>query len=212
MTQCPEGKIPMPSKVNKLLSVLAGVMLVGVVGAWPLWAQDLGPVSPQPLDGWATLKFGMTPRQACKAMNKAGLKCTEKHLIHTDESRVRIGDTTWTVDDLSFANQYSFDTHTYNVKGDARSLNGGNLMSIRLKLCAADDCEGITQRCDPESIIGRLEQQYGTFWRDPANSHHAVKRFANGAKISFYPCTVTYLNPNIEKPQKPPPPTPSGHF
>jgi hypothetical protein len=206
-------KISMLSKANKLLFVVAGVMLVGAAEAGPLWAQDQGSVSPNSLDGWQTLKFGMTPRQACAAMNQAGLKCTHLlGIISTIEARVQIGTMRWGVG-------LSFDDNA-----------GKSLSSIQLQLCARDNrgehCKAmpIDPPCDPESFIAPLEQQYGPFWRDPDHPGFASKRFANGAKIDVsawnaggFGCTfgvqVNYdFKSDYRRQPSPPPPAASGHF
>ena len=200
----------MSNKVSKLLFVVA--MLVGVAAPGPLRAenwQDQAPVSPHPLDGWRTLKFGMTPGQVCDAMNKADLKCTvmQNKSLGTGDSRVSIGNTTWSVDPY-FANQH-LDPVTHMVIG-------GNLNRIVLKLChfkkgvlPGESCQSTRiTHCDAESIIGLLEGKYGPFARNPANPVSALKRFANGANVSVYtriigdnicaPVNIDYFNPNVE--------------
>jgi len=223
----------------------------------PMPSQASADASEQPLDGWATLKFGMTPRQACAAMNKAGLKCTiriptpaeciaavksarpygpapmcEKPtemlwplpIGQSADHRIKIGPTVWDV-------IISFATVSENAgKPDAANLDVGSLDRIAL---VRDDAivksklGTMDWQCD--RYLGPLEQQYGTFWRDPAQLlvRSAVKKFANGARIVVsYPSPdpsggqrclgevrITYWAPNTENPPlPPPPPLPSGHF
>jgi len=213
--------------------------------------------SAQRLDGWEALKFGMTPRQACAAMNKAGLKCTittptptqcaaavrsDRHYgpaptcdkptampwplptRRSADHRIRIGPTIWDVV-IYFAN-----TPENTAKPDAANLDVGSLDRIALvrDVASVDSKLGTSDwRCD--RYLGLLEQQYGTFWQDPARLvvRRAVKKFANGARIvASYPSPdlggghgclgevrITYSAPNTENPRPPPPPpVPSGHF
>ena len=216
----------------------------------------VAPVSPQPLDGWATLKFGMTPRQACAAMNKAGLKCTiriptpaeciaavrsARHYgpapmcqkptemlwplstVQSADHRIKIGPTIWDVI-ISFANMQN-----NTGKPDIATLDVGSLDEISLvrDVAFSESNLGTDWRCD--RYLGPLEQQYGAFWRDPAQLivRRAVKKFANGARIAvFYPSPdlngghgclgevrINYWAPTTENPPPPsPPPVPSGHF
>ena len=221
----------------------------------PVPSQASADPSAQPLDGWETLKFGMTPRQACAAMNKAGLKCTiriptpaectaavrsERHYgpapmcekptemawpLPTRQSadhRIEIGPTIWDVI-ISFAYKPE-DTG----KPATANLDVGSLDEISLvrDVALAESKLGTDWRCD--RYLVPLEQQYGTFWRDPTQLivRRAVKKFANGARIAvFYPspdlgnghgCSgevrINYWAPKPENPPPPPPPVPNGHF
>jgi len=154
-------------------------------------------------------------------MNKADLKCTVVGVgIETYDSRVKIGTTTWDVE-LFFANQKDPSTHA------PISLDVGNLSSIALNLCliegGVEQCHNAIQPlCDPESILGPLEQKYGRFGRNPTHPVSALRRFANGASISFFariigdsmcaPVSVHYFNPNVETPPPAPPAATAGHF
>lgn len=182
------------------------IVAIALIGSKSLSAQDFGtlalPASPYPLEGWETLKFGMTPRQTCNALNQIGMKCaieevhpTEaecrglQHLgftcskpheeISVKNNQVRIGMNDWSV-------RLSFD----NTPPTEGGVDIGNLSAIRLSMCGpAGGCGGSIDPCYPESYIGDLERQYGPFWRDPApdadGTHYgnAIKRFANGAFI-----------------------------
>jgi len=130
------------------------------------------------------------------------------------DRRVKIGSTVWDVV-ISFA-----DMPENAGKPDAANLDVGRLDRIALvrDVAFAESKLGTDWRCD--RYLGPLEQQYGTFWRDPAQLlvRRAVKKFANGARIVVsYPSPdlggghgclgevrITYRAPNIEKP----PPTP----
>ena len=178
----------------------------------------LDPVSPQPLDGWDTLKFGMTPRQACASMNKAGLKCnikipTPAECIAAARSARRYGpapmcekptEMLWPLPTGESADRrvkigstvwdvvISFADMPENTgKPDAANLDVGRLDRIAL-VQDAESKLGTDSGC--ERYLGPLERQYGTFWRDPARLlvRRAVKKFANGARI-----VVSYPSPDL---------------
>jgi len=201
----------MLSKVNRLLFVVVGVMLLGGVGVRPLLAQ----VSPQP-DGWQTLKFGMTPRQTCAAMNKAGIGCTvlcaekstsgqckspEVMTYVNTEPVVSISNEKWMLS-MEFVD---------NVGRVFRLAPGGPIDVGRLTRIGLH-----SSGCDKDAIIHALEYKYGTFAQAVDT---AVKQFANGAWIVFEKGMNRYRGGSADScdifynaPLPPPPLLPTGHF